>query len=268
MVADTEVKHFRCARCGFEYFDGRFAGGPRFYEELSRAQAAYYPSAREEFHRAAALARESGARRILDVGAGHGHFLDLVKAPEVETAAVELNPDGARVCRGKGHAVFERLVHELTPGETGGAFDLVTAFQVVEHVADPVAFLRAMSRLVAPGGFAAIGVPFASGVCRLAPCIPHQWPPHHVTRWRHRDLRALGAACGMEVWEQASDRLAGGDLRHFAAVNSRMAAALGRPVSSVLTFLATTFGRAYAALGLDRLPVPLGTNAYAVYRKP
>ena len=68
--------------------------------------------------------------------------------------------------------------------EKYGQFTLVTSFEVMEHVPDPVAFFRDAARLVAPGGHLVISVPHGQGLYRWWTLEPCQWPPHHITHWR------------------------------------------------------------------------------------
>jgi 2-polyprenyl-6-hydroxyphenyl methylase/3-demethylubiquinone-9 3-methyltransferase len=48
-----------------------------------------------------------------------------------------------------------------------GQFDLVTAMEVIEHVADPAAFLKALAKRLAPGGLLVLSTPNATGWSRL-----------------------------------------------------------------------------------------------------
>ena len=93
-------------------------------------------------------------------------------------------------------------VHALTLDEYAGrvapmSFDLVTAFQVLEHVADPAAFLRKIRTLVAPEGFVAIGVPNWRVWSLLRE--PLDRPPNHLTRWSARSLRDALTRADFEV---------------------------------------------------------------------
>jgi 2-polyprenyl-3-methyl-5-hydroxy-6-metoxy-1,4-benzoquinol methylase len=89
---------------------------------------------------------------VVDVGAGAGVFLtELLEAvPEARAVAVEPGKDLAAQARAHGLRVVERPV-ELS-GELEGEADIVTSFEVIEHVHDPLAFVRAVARLAKPGG--------------------------------------------------------------------------------------------------------------------
>jgi SAM-dependent methyltransferase len=79
--------------------------------------------------------------------------------------------------------------------DAGERFDLVTAFDVVEHIADDVAALRMFRRVLAPGGRLVLTVP----------AFPVLWSQHddysgHHRRYRRAGLaRALHAAGGFQV---------------------------------------------------------------------
>jgi 2-polyprenyl-6-hydroxyphenyl methylase/3-demethylubiquinone-9 3-methyltransferase len=48
-----------------------------------------------------------------------------------------------------------------------GQFDLITCMEVIEHVADPAAFVRALARRLAPDGLLVMSTPNATGWSRL-----------------------------------------------------------------------------------------------------
>jgi 2-polyprenyl-6-hydroxyphenyl methylase/3-demethylubiquinone-9 3-methyltransferase len=110
--------------------------------------------------RALMLVGQSGGKRpltglrILDLGCGGG----LVSAPLARLGAdvtgVDASEETIQVART--HARAAGLVIDYRVGDAeslfGEVFDLVLALEIVEHVADPPAFLRACAELVRPGG--------------------------------------------------------------------------------------------------------------------
>src|ERR1044071_2736747 len=98
--------------------------------------------------------RRQGLERplVVDVGAGAGAFLtELLEAlPEARAVAVEPGEDLAAQARAHGLRVLEKPV-ELSE-ELDGEADIVTSFEVIEHVHEPLAFVRAIARLAKPGG--------------------------------------------------------------------------------------------------------------------
>ncbi len=95
--------------------------------------------------------------KFLDVGCAAGSLLDLLKGFCSQTIAVEPCLSYHGTLREKGHLVFSFL--EEAAEEWREQLDFVTAFDVIEHVEDPVAFLRDIGKMLRPGGQMLIGTP-------------------------------------------------------------------------------------------------------------
>src|SRR5215213_1400602 len=104
----------------------------------------------------AALEERAGAR-LLDLGTHSGEFTMRVAATlgAASVCGVELIEDHAAVARGRGIDVRGADVDEGLPFEDG-AFDVVHANQVIEHVRRTDTFLRETRRVLAPNGLACI----------------------------------------------------------------------------------------------------------------
>ena len=132
--------------------------------------------------------------RLLDVGAGPGSItVDFagvvahVTATEIDDAALSLSRDLA-AARGVANIAFSvEDVHALSFADD--SFDVVHAHQVLQHVGDPVAMLREMRRVTAPGGAVAARDVDYEGVI---------WSPDHPERaeWLDLYLRVHRGASG------------------------------------------------------------------------
>jgi hypothetical protein len=148
--AGTRGVHVRMSpRVSCVFLTAPWPAGARFYEALSRRP--YYGSTSAEFLWAARWAKDHNLVKVLDIGCGNGFFLDLLK-PIHETYGLELNPAGAVQCQKKGHETSTQLLHEFA-GTRLEQFDLVTAFQVLEHAPAPIDFLRDADSRDAVGRF-------------------------------------------------------------------------------------------------------------------
>jgi SAM-dependent methyltransferase len=261
----TAVSLNECVDCGFQFFDPKFGGTESFYREIEHSN--YYSPERPEFARTIGFANNQPVRRILDVGCGNGAFLDMAKAAGFETAGLELNHAAAEKARAKQHRVYGCLLHELSPDKMDRPYDLITLFQVLEHVPDPVRVLEDASARLSAGGFIAVSVPSANGVYRLAPLDPHQWPPHHTSRWRYSDFAQLAKCCALRIHEQGGDMLLGAGIEQRLVLNNRMAAILGRPSRIGGKFLPKAVSFVFRALRMKYLFRNHGSSIYAYFQK-
>jgi 2-polyprenyl-6-hydroxyphenyl methylase/3-demethylubiquinone-9 3-methyltransferase len=107
-------------------------------------------------------------KSALDVGCGAGLLAEPLARLGAKVTAVDAAPGLIAAAelhaRGQGLDIDYRVaaVEELS-----GAFDLVTSLEVVEHVAEPAAFIRALAARLAPGGLLILSTPNQTALSRL-----------------------------------------------------------------------------------------------------
>ncbi len=84
--------------------------------------------------------------RLLDVGANTGELLDFARQAGCETAGLEYSESSRAVLRDKGHAAHASF------GEADAGYDIITAFDLIEHLYDVPGFLQTCHDRLAPGG--------------------------------------------------------------------------------------------------------------------
>ena len=140
------------------------------------------------------LARVEGARTMLEIGTGEGS-VGLMLARRFDYVGLELDPE----CYGTAAARFERaglreVVHgDLSSLPPGARFDVVAAFEVLEHYEDDAATLAAWREYVADGGWIMLSVP----------ACPNRFGPFdrkmgHYRRYDRAALAAVITAAGFE----------------------------------------------------------------------
>lgn len=184
--------------CGLAFFDPRPEGDAAFYETLyrrldrnGRLRAA--GEDRAEYPHAAA--RIAGGDRVLEVGAGAGAFARRI--PQATYLGLDPNP-GAYAAR-HGEVRAERLADHAR--DHPGAYDAACAFQVIEHVADPLGLAREMVRCLRPGGRLMLGAPIWPSAMTAIPNFVFNAPPHHLSWWSEGAMAALAGELGLEVEE-------------------------------------------------------------------
>lgn len=101
--------------------------------------------------------------KLLDIGCANGLFLDEARRAGFEAYGAELSPDTAAFAR----TYFGLEVH---PGDwreadyADGSFDVVTLFDTIEHLPDPLGELAALRGLLKPGGLLLQSAPNTEGL--------------------------------------------------------------------------------------------------------
>jgi len=95
---------------------------------------------------------------VLDVGCGDGYMLDRIKEayPSTRTFGIEPNSTAAGIAA-KSHNIFNGLLEEYPLDEN--RFDLIISSHVIEHVSNPVSFLKLLQFRLAQGGIMVIDTP-------------------------------------------------------------------------------------------------------------
>jgi len=141
--------------------------------------------------------------RLLDFGCGFGLFLDAARAAGWDVAGLDPLPGHGAYARG---ALGLDVVSDTLRDETFPvrSFDVVTAFQVFEHLPDPRTELTQLRRLLRPGGIVAIEVPnIATPLVRLMGPRHRHFVPDHLWFFSPTTLRRFVEAAGFEVLEVA-----------------------------------------------------------------
>jgi SAM-dependent methyltransferase len=198
--------------------------------------------------------------RILEVGCGTGHNLDMLKSFG-RVDAIEVDPAARAIAATRlGHEVLDAPLPALT-GVPDATYDLIAILDVIEHIDEDKAGLESLARKLKPGGRILITVP----------AFPWMWSAHdvvnhHKRRYTRKTLRALVADAGLRLdmisWFNsllfplaAASRLAG----RMTGKTDSDDTLPPRPVNALFEWI---FGLERYALG--RLPFPPGVSLVAI----
>jgi SAM-dependent methyltransferase len=212
-----------CAACGLRYADPMRHPGRTWYEDSDVYDEVAWNvppvsrlAARWEFQQFLARGFAPGSF-VFDVGCGRGDFLALARARGFAVGGADLNGKLLEVARRAFglEGLLCRSLDEIEPTQLPRRPDLVTAFEVLEHLEDPGAFLERCRRLLVPGGALFVTVP---GFRRWPPLLHRvvDQPPHHLTLWTETALRRLLESHGFRVRSLVAKPLLAGDLQYHA----------------------------------------------------
>ncbi len=150
------------------------------------------------------IERNRVPKRALDVGASGGAFLSALseKYPEAALVAIEPGQAAAEKCRVRNITVYEDFV-ENAAGKEGAQGDLVTCFEVFEHVQNPLKFAKALCDVTSPGGMAVITCLGADGfdIQLLWDKSRAIMPPFHLNFLSKQGMETLFAKAGFDKVE-------------------------------------------------------------------
>lgn len=199
----------RCTGCGAVhatrradpdavYTEGYYTAGGEFGLDVMhpRFQRFLALAARRRVARITRLAARPGT--WLDVGCGTGELLAGARDAGWRVVGVEPTEDSARIAAGRGLDV--RVAMLADSGVEPGAWDVVTAYHVLEHVPDVVGLVRDLGRWARPGGLVVAESP--NWDARLRDATGEGWPDlrplEHVTHFTPQTLPAAMRAAGLE----------------------------------------------------------------------
>ncbi|NJK33738.1 MAG: class I SAM-dependent methyltransferase [Oscillatoriales cyanobacterium SM2_2_1] len=201
----SSIEHYQCRDSQLEFFVPlKLEASPWLYEQLQKFDW-YYMSDKWEYDRA--LDDLTGIHRICEIGCGSGRFLDrLAKTGHSNVEGYETNLAAVEESRRLGLTVFPEI---LASGKCNRqAYDAICAFQVLEHVADPLGFLMSLCQYLNVGGKLILSVPNAASFTRLIDYNLLDMPPHHMTRWRKESFMFLEQVLPLKVIKTLVEPLA------------------------------------------------------------
>jgi len=176
-----------------QYADNEYSSG--VYREYAKSRDLKIATARP---RLAAIKQLTKGTRLLDVGCATGFFMEAavdegfdVRGLEFSTVAISLaRPDiRERIVCGDVNTLLNREPEK---------FDVVTAFDIIEHVQNPANFLEEIGQILRPGGVLAISSPDTGHFLRylMGSKWPMLQPMQHTVLFSRRGIAALLERCG------------------------------------------------------------------------
>ncbi len=161
----------RCLECGLVYVNPRLSPGSlralydeAYYRGVGFDEHVNYvaeiledsPKKRGESESILANVRQlvelAPTASWLDVGCGMGYLMQYLKGQGIQVEGVEFSPQACQSLRERGLEVFEGVITDLVLDAKQESYDIITAIEVVEHLSDPMQFLKRVYTFLKPGG--------------------------------------------------------------------------------------------------------------------
>lgn len=203
----------RCAACDLAFIADppEPAALAAMYQAGNNYHSALHDPASDDFARMTDVARThlrfvrnyAQHGTLVDIGCSTGLFLNEARRQGFDVAGVEFSGSSASFARDHFHlSVTDGDIHALDYAE--GTIDVLTMFDVIEHVRDPARDILAAYRLLKPGGLFILSTPNIDGLfpkaseplARPLGYWPHPEPPWHLYQFSVRTLSAMLEARG------------------------------------------------------------------------
>jgi|GEM_PF-638788 len=166
-----------------------------------RLRTIFLREAKLSFH------NRQGKPRLLDVGCGLGFFLKEIE-DQFEIYGVEISTFQAQFARERlGLNVFcGTLLQANYPDDY---FDVVTLWEVIEHLPDPIEHIKEINRILKPGGLLALSTPNFSGLTSIV--TKEKWhlydPKEHLYYFSPKSIKNILQGSGFQITNIFSDNI-------------------------------------------------------------
>lgn len=154
----------------------------------------------EHLRRVRFIKQQRPSGRLLDVGCALGGFLNTARNAGYDVQGIELSQHAAAAARAK-HDLDISATTVQAAHLPDAAFDIVTLWDVLEHLPSPLTTVTEIARILRPGGL----LVFTTGniASRWAHLLRSRWqlltPPQHLTFHTPQSVRHLLDACGLSL---------------------------------------------------------------------
>lgn len=210
----------RCPGCSMVFLSPRLhaEGRQRFYDDVGYFEGGVYggqspwspamiwqrvwASGRLNLIETALNRRGSpapGQARLLEIGAAYGLFLGAARRRGFTVTGVELSNPAAENARRE--LDLDVRQGEIEAVDLDGGYDVICAWDTIEHVPDPVSFVRRVAQLLGDNGVVVFSTPYFSSV--PARLFKTRWwnlkPAEHIWHFTPETHRLVFAEAGLEI---------------------------------------------------------------------
>lgn len=179
-----EKEYFSGAEQGFGYVD---------YDSDKSAMKDMFIKYINDFKR-----YKSDMKSVFDIGAATGYFLGLAKDQSLTVSGVEISHYATNIAVNKGIDVKQGIVEDI---KAKNAYDIVTMWDVIEHMKNPRSGLKKVNEILKPNGLLAISTPDSGSL--FSKIMSSKWhsfvPPEHLYYFNKKSLSILLKENGFEI---------------------------------------------------------------------
>ena len=159
--------------------------------------------------------------QLLDIGCSTGFFLEASRKKGWDCEGLELNPSAAEFGRKRGLKIYQK---DLSQFKTNKKYDVITMFDVLEHLTDPKKIISDAKKLLKKSGLIYVYVPnwdCASRILMSEKNCHFIWPTHHLTYFTPKTLSDFFKRLKLKVIDWETQGLDLSDYKWFQNNNKK-----------------------------------------------
>lgn len=193
-----EIDFYHSLESDLYFFSPMITGSENFYEKLQVFDW-YYLEEKNEYDYAKQFIKPSDF--VLEIGCGKGAFAQKIDSQNY--TGLEFSHKAKDLAKGGVNIINESIQDHAV--YLPQKYDVVCAFQVLEHIGDVHSFIASSIACLKPGGLFVFSVPSYDSFSKYVSNFFLDMPPHHVTRWTDTSLKNLTKYFpieNVEIWHE------------------------------------------------------------------
>jgi 2-polyprenyl-3-methyl-5-hydroxy-6-metoxy-1,4-benzoquinol methylase len=211
-----DYKFYNCSACDVVFSDPMRNPGSGWYEESEDYTFwRIFGQKLEWRHKQFLHDRKVNGNYLLDIGCGPGLFLHEAQKMGYTVTGIDFSREmiGAAKERFRFDEVYPVSLEDFITSHPNKKFDVITFFEVLEHLDDPNSFIRLLKSCLKPEGYIALSVPNRERF--LEWMGEGDYPPHHLTRWNSSSIFRFFERHGFEIVKMVIQSLDTEDIERF-----------------------------------------------------
>ena len=138
-------------------------------------------------------------KKLLDVGCGIGYFLEVAIKRGWQVYGSEYTDDAIEICRKKGILMHKGVLNPENYEEE--SFDIITSFEVIEHINNPIDELTNFNKILRKGGLVYVTTPNFNSLLRYRLKSDYNviCYPEHLSYYTPKTLKKLFTRIGFKT---------------------------------------------------------------------
>lgn len=191
----------KCSNCGFVFASSIPSESAliHHYEGYGRRNYLSPITVKRYYELLSTFEKFRSTGKLIDVGCGIGYFLSVAKEQNWKVHGTEFTDEAVRICREKGISMEQG---KLNPAKyETGSFDVITSFEVMEHINNPREEVQLFHSLLRKGGAVYVTTPNFNSLSRIL--LKEKWNvlayPEHLCYYTVSTLQRLFTDSGFSL---------------------------------------------------------------------